>query len=89
MAGRRALGISWKLQDAKARLSELVDLAVEGRPQRISRRGKDAVVVIRIEDFEPRPKPRESIVEFFARSPHREVDLTVARSGDTGRDVSG
>jgi antitoxin Phd len=36
----------WQLQTAKAQLSELVEAALRGEPQRITRRGRDAVVVI-------------------------------------------
>lgn len=36
----------WQLQTAKAKLSELVEAALRGEPQRISRRGKDAVMLL-------------------------------------------
>jgi antitoxin Phd len=36
----------WQLQTAKAQLSELVEAALRGEPQRITRRGKDAVMVL-------------------------------------------
>ncbi len=36
----------WQLQTAKVRLSELVEAALRGEPQRITRRGKDAVMVV-------------------------------------------
>lgn len=78
---------SWKLQDAKARLSYLVDQALSGHPQRISRRGKDAVVLMRIEDYEAAIKPKESLVEFFARSPHRDLQIETTRIDDLGRDI--
>jgi antitoxin Phd len=42
---------NWKLEDAKARFSEVVRLAREQTPQRISVRGKDAVVVISAQEF--------------------------------------
>ena len=35
-----------QLQTAKAHLSELVEAALRGEPQRITRRGKDAVMVL-------------------------------------------
>lgn len=47
----------WKLQDAKARFSELVRKARGGTPQRVTVHGKDAVVVLDPEHFEVRPKP--------------------------------
>ncbi len=36
----------WQLQTAKAQLSELIESALQGEPQRITRRGKDAVMVL-------------------------------------------
>ena len=49
----------WKLQDAKARFSELVRRAREGKPQRVTVHGKDAVIVADAERFEVRPKSRK------------------------------
>lgn len=41
----------WQLQTAKAQLSELVEAALRGEPQRITRRGKDAVMVVSEKSF--------------------------------------
>ena len=43
---------SWALQDAKNRFSAVVNAAIEGTPQRVTRRGKPAVVVIAAEEYE-------------------------------------
>lgn len=43
---------AWRLQDAKAQFSELVDNAMRGVPQHVTRRGKQAVVVLSESDFE-------------------------------------
>ncbi len=51
---------SWKLQDAKARFSEVVRRARAGKPQQVTVHGKAAVLVVDIERFEVRPKPRRS-----------------------------
>lgn len=42
----------WPLQDAKNRFSALVDAAVAGQPQRVTRRGKPAVVVLATQEYE-------------------------------------
>ena len=42
----------WKLQDAKNRFSAVVREAVAGYPQRVTRRGKPAVVVVSTEEYE-------------------------------------
>jgi len=36
----------WRLQDAKARFSQVVEAALRGEPQHVTRRGRDAVVVL-------------------------------------------
>lgn len=59
----------WALQDAKARLSEVVRLASEHEPQEITLRGEPAVVVISREDYDRLTTPRESLVELMRRSP--------------------
>ena len=42
---------SWKLQDAKARFSEVVRRAQSEGPQRVTVHGKDAVVVISAQEY--------------------------------------
>lgn len=42
----------WRLQDAKTQLSQVVEAALQGEPQHITRRGKRAVVVLSEEAFD-------------------------------------
>lgn len=42
----------WSLQDAKNQFSAVVKEALKGVPQRVTRRGKPAVVVIAAADYE-------------------------------------
>ena len=42
---------SWSLQDAKARFSHLVDSAMHGRAQHVTRHGKPAVVIVAESDY--------------------------------------
>lgn len=41
----------WTLQDAKNRFSAVVDAALAGQPQQVSRRGKPAVVVLSAAEY--------------------------------------
>lgn len=41
----------WRLQDAKAQFSAVVDCALRGVPQHVTRRGKEAVVIVSAQDF--------------------------------------
>ena len=36
----------WRLQDAKTQFSQLVEAALHGEPQHVTRRGREAVVVL-------------------------------------------
>ena len=48
---RKVPSAAWKLQDAKARFSEVVRLAQTKGPQRVTVHGKDAVVIVSAEAF--------------------------------------
>lgn len=41
----------WKLHEAKARFSELLDTTLKKGPQVISRRGKDTAVLVAVEEW--------------------------------------
>lgn len=41
----------WTLQDAKNRFSAVVDAALLGAPQEVSRRGKPAVVILSADEY--------------------------------------
>jgi antitoxin Phd len=81
---------SWQIQTAKARFSEVFRLARTEGPQRITRQGKEGVVMISEEQYERltgksrRPK---SLVQFFRDSPLVGVDLDLERDRDPGREV--
>jgi antitoxin Phd len=61
---------TWKLQDAKARFSELVREARKGAPQRVTVHGKEAVIVVDPDRFEVRARrrPVRTMADFFERS---------------------
>ena len=42
----------WAIQDAKNKFSALVNAALAGEPQRVTRWGQPAVIVIAVEDYE-------------------------------------
>lgn len=81
------VGDRWQLQEAKNRLSEVVKKAREVGPQIITVHGIDAVVVVGADQYRTLSRRKGTLVEFFRRSPLVGIDLDLARSGDTGRDV--
>src|SRR6202521_6235327 len=84
----RTAGHNWQLQTAKARFSEVFRRARSEGPQRITRQGKDAVVMVAEEQFERlagKSRQPKSLVEFLRNSPLRGVNLE--RDPDPGRDI--
>jgi prevent-host-death family protein len=77
----------WALQDAKARLSELVRLAMADEPQEITLRGESAVVVISRKDYERLRQPRPRFVELIRSSPLIDVDLDLSRDRSPAREI--
>jgi len=89
-AGRAGFGAlrPWKLEDAKARFSEVVRRARAEGPQRVTYRGQDAVVVIAVDELArllPAGRPRKPLVEFLQATALAEID--VGRAPDRGRDL--
>jgi antitoxin Phd len=83
-------GRSWQIQLAKARFSELFRLARTEGPQRITRQGRDAVVLISDEQFARlvgKSHQPKSLVQFFRESPLVGVELDLVRAEDQGRDI--
>jgi len=79
---------TWKLEDAKARFSEVVRRARQEGPQRVTYRGSDAVVVIAVEELKrllPAERPEQSLVDFLQGTALGEVD--VRREDDRGREI--
>jgi prevent-host-death family protein len=66
---------SWQLQEAKNKLSEVVDDAIRHGPQVITKRGIEVAVVLSYPEFVKLKKEQGSLSEFFRRSPLGGVDL--------------
>jgi antitoxin Phd len=81
---------AWQIQTAKARFSEVFRLARTEGPQRITRQGKEGVVMISDEQYERltiKSHQPKSLVQFFRESPLVGVRLNLERDKDTGRDI--
>ena len=90
-AGRSGTGSNrWRLQDAKARLSEVVRRAQQRGPQRVTLHGRDAVVVVRADEFDrmQRPVSGRDIVAALATSPLASVDIDRVTIRSPVRDVT-
>jgi antitoxin Phd len=82
--------LPWQLQTAKARFSEVFRLARTEGPQRITRQGKEGVVMISDEQYQQlagRSHQPKSLVQFFRESPLVGVELDLERDKNEGRDI--
>lgn len=59
----------WQMQEAKARLSELVKLAESEGPQDITLHGRSVAVVLSRSAFESLSGSNQSLVKFMRQSP--------------------
>ena len=85
--GRYSHDREWQLQEAKNRLSQVVDQALHDGPQTITLRGKPSAVVVSFEEYRKLTMPRTGLSQFFRQSPLCEVDLDLVRSADISREV--
>ncbi len=72
----------WRLQDAKARFSELVRMAHSDGPQHVTLHGREAVVVVDADEFNRMKGAQtgELLIEALQASPHRQIDIEPSRS---------
>lgn len=76
----------WQLQEAKAKLTQLIKEA-NLEPQIISRHGVNETVVISMEKYKELIGKKQDIVSFFRRSPLYDIDLDIRRDTSAIRDV--
>ena len=69
----------WQLQEAKARLSEVIKQASKKGPQTITTRGEPTAIVISKDEYERLKRPRGSFVDFMRKSPLYGVCLDLKR----------
>ena len=79
----------WRLQDAKARFSELVRRVRSEGPQHVTVHGRDEVVVISAEEFRRLKGDRtgEMLIAAMQASPHRDIEIEPRRARLPVRDV--
>ncbi len=77
----------WQLQEAKARLSELIAAARAEGPQEVTVRGESAAVVLSKDDFDRLAKPKPGFLEFLRKSPLAGVSLKIRRDRSPVRRV--
>jgi prevent-host-death family protein len=74
---------NWQLQEAKQRFSELVQRALDEGPQIVTRRGKEAVVVVAADDYRRLTGAEPDFKQFLLTAP----DLTPLELDSQPRDL--
>ncbi len=78
----------WQIQEAKARLSELIKDAEHEGPQEITLHGRPVAVVLSREDYERLTGTGESLATFMRRSPlHGLEELDLERDRSPTREI--
>jgi prevent-host-death family protein len=77
----------WAVAEAKARFSEVIDRALSEGPQTITRKGREAVVVVSAAEWKRKTKRKGNLAEFFAASPLRGSGIKIQRTKDGPREI--
>ena len=80
---------AWQMQEAKARLSEVVKCAESEGPQNITLHGQSVAVLVSRAMFERLSGNEHSLVDFMRRSPlYGSEDIFLDRNASVTREVS-
>jgi len=76
----------WQLQEAKNKLSEVIEEAISHGPQIITRRGVETAVVLSYDDYHKMLSEQQDLYTFFRESPLVGADLDLERDKSDMRD---
>jgi prevent-host-death family protein len=80
------VAVAWQLQEAKQKFSELVRRTLEGRPQVVTKHGKEVVMVVPAEEFRRIGEKKPDFKEFLLSGPDLSV-LDLERPKELPRDI--
>ena len=75
----------WQLQEAKNKFSEVVEEAIRGGPQLITKRGVEAVILLSYAEYRRLMVTQQKLSAFFRESPLAEVSLDLHRDTSSAR----
>lgn len=76
----------WQVQEAKARLSEVIERAQSEGPQTITRHGAARAVLLSVEDYEALLARQPDFKAYLLGGPKLN-DFGIERDRDTGREI--
>ena len=81
------MGHTWQLQEAKNKFSKLVEKARHEGPQFVTKRGKESVVVLSVEEYKKIVRPKSNLFQFIQTSPLSKTLINIERDKSLGRDI--
>ena len=78
---------TWQVQEAKTRLSEVIEEAQNNGPQIITRHGAERAVVLSISDYRALVAHKPNFREYLLGGPKFD-DFEIERDRDTGREIA-
>lgn len=76
----------WQVQEAKTKLSEVIDRAINEGPQTITRHGKARAVLLSVEEYDALANRKPNFVDFLLNGP-RFDDIDIERSKELPREI--
>jgi antitoxin Phd len=77
----------WPVQEAKTRLSEVIEEANTKGPQIITRHGRERAVLLSAKDYRALMALKPDLRQYLLGGPKVD-DFEIERSPDTGRDIA-
>ena len=74
---------TWQIQEAKNKVSELIDKTLSEGPQVVTKHGTEVVVVMPIDQFRRLTAPKQRLGDFLLNSPLRNSELDIKRDQTT------
>lgn len=69
---------TWTVAEAKAKFSELIEKTQSDGPQKITKHGRTAAVVVAAEQWRRKRRRKGNLAEFLAASPLRDFGVKVS-----------
>ena len=77
----------WTPEEAKNSFDSLMVEALAHHAQIIELKNQQKVIVLSLEDYKKNLKPKNTLVDFFKKSPLYDLPLALERDKDTGRTI--
>lgn len=81
------MAIVWPLQEAKNRLSELIERAAKSGPQVVTRHGKRVAVIVSAREYDRMRGGTRSLWRYLRTAPTKGARLRIERDRSPGRAV--